>query len=186
MKWTKTKKELDDEDVPAADRAKCFTVYHEIKTKPDPNNPGKKIAEATNEQGNITTLFEWVTHHDLDKLKKKAQRKYEIYCGGFLDFYDIPLVVFKNGKVVSGYLIDLQKKNLVSQDLLKYFEDKLESESEPQPQNDPDRQFNHEIYFEWGKETEPNKIFVTIYLNPAAGNPDPPTPPAPPPPESST
>ena len=51
------------------------------------------------------------------------------------------------------------------------------------------------VFFEWGKgddsndqngdPLDPAKDYVRIYLNPPAGNPDPPRPPSPPPPESS-
>ena len=164
MRWAKTKKDLDDADVPPADRGNArFKEYKEIKSEADPDNPGKKRARATDNQGVVTTLSEWVTYNNLDSLKKKAQRKYEIYCGGFLSFYDDKLIEYLDK--------ELKNKVTVGPELISYLKS---------------RAADHEIFFEWGDETHADKIFVTIYINPPAGNPDPPTPPAPPPPETST
>jgi hypothetical protein len=165
MKWAKTKKDLDDGNVPSNDRSKCFAEYHAIKVKPDPNNTQKKIAEGQDKDGNIIkTLFQWVTYDNLDKLKKKVQRKYEIFCGGFLGFYDDELIHYLG--------TELKGKVTVGAELIDYLTGKAA---------------DHEIFFEWGKDKKnADKIFVTIYLNPPAGNPDPPSPPAPPPPETST
>ena len=105
----------------------------------------------------------WVSYGNLPKLNKRARRKYEIFCGGFLYFYDNDLINYLkevNGKVKGG-----------GTKLLQYFKKKS---------------FDHDISFEWGPDKQnPGKTRVTVYLNPPAGNPDPPSPPAPPPPESS-
>jgi hypothetical protein len=106
---------------------------------------------------------EWVSYGDLPKLGKRVKRKYEIFCGGFLYFYDNDLMQYL--KEVNGNMKGAGSK------FLKYFQKKS---------------FNHTMSFEWGPDKQkPGRGRVTIYLDPPAGNPDPPTPPAPPPPEMS-
>jgi hypothetical protein len=105
----------------------------------------------------------WVSHGDLPKLGRRVRRKYEIFCGGFLYFYDKTLMDYL--KEVNGKVKGAGNK------FLTYFKGKS---------------FNHTMTFEWGADKEkPGRRRVTIYLSPPAGNPDPPTTPSPPPPETS-
>ena len=109
-------------------------------------------------------INEWVSYGDLPKMTKRARRKYEIFCGGFLYFYDNDFIAYL--KEVNG------KTKGAGNKFLAYFKNKS---------------FDHDISFVWEPDkSKPGRVRVTVYLNPPAGNPDPPRPPAPPPPESST
>ena len=143
MKWKISKKEFDN--LSTDDQNSGFFIVKPVKT----------IAH--------TVKNVWKTYKNLPIVERKAQRKYEIFCGGFLYFYDKRLV---------NYLKDVNNKAGGGGDsILNYLKGK---------------KFNHDLWFEWTTDKKAGKTSVTIYLNPPAGNPDPPPPPAPPPPETST
>ncbi len=107
----------------------------------------------------------WVTYPDDApgtkpfKLTGEAgQRKYEIFCGGFLYYHDIE---FKN------YPMDSYKK--YPNGITGY----------------PKADFEHKIYFEWFKKEGIDKVRIYINTTPKQFNPNPPPPPPPPPPESN-
>jgi len=121
---------------------------------------------------------EWVTFPNSDypdplpqRLLRnvKAQRKYEIFCGGFIYFYDEEL-----GKYPAKIHEEYPKKFNGEQfdgpclEKLQNFFNKLEVNKK------------HKIFFDWGKD------YVRIYINPKPGNPDPPSTAPPPPPETTT
>jgi hypothetical protein len=167
MKWAKRKHEADP-NIPPHQRAAHFNEYDEVIITVGPYN--KKIATAKNGGAVVKTLFEWVRFPNteypdpIDIPQKKGQRKYEIFCGGFLNFYE---------ETLREYLPEVFKKYFPTADtvfkdnFLKYFKDKPG---------------DYEVFFEWAN----NGDSVIIFLNPDPGNPDPPSPPAPPPPETST
>jgi len=148
MKWTISQAEFNK--LTQAER-KFFTVEKTAKKKGKGYGaPGSKKAA-------------WVSYGDLPKLGTRVRRKYEIFCGGFLYFYDNTLSEYL--KEVNGKVKGAGNK------FLTYFKGKS---------------FNHTMRFEWGADKQkPGRRRVTIYLTPPAGNPDPPSPPAPPPPETS-
>ncbi|MES2647059.1 MAG: hypothetical protein V4717_09310 [Bacteroidota bacterium] len=118
----------------------------------------------------------WVTYPGEDPFQKefnldrKAQRKYEIFCGGFLHYHDI---IFKKYPEGAGYEYPKTAGPGIAPTWKEY----------------PDKDFEHEIYFEWfPKGGGPNnKTSVIIHINPTPPlyNGKPPPPPAPPPPEST-
>jgi hypothetical protein len=106
----------------------------------------------------------WAYYDNLPIMGRQVKRKYEIFCGGFLYFYDHRL---------RRYLASVNLKvNRAGDKFLEYFKGKS---------------FNHDLSFVWKDDKKhKGRMAVTIYLDPPAGNPDPPTTPAPPPPETST
>jgi hypothetical protein len=164
MKWSKLTGDLAGM---SGKEIKHFKDYDSIIPDEDPSKPeGQKIAVAA-KGGNTTILSEWVTYHNLERknMRKKQQRKYEIFVGGYLSFYDEKLLPYLQDDLKAKGKVD------VGDPLIAYIKDRTK--------------VPHEVFFEWGKEDieGERKMFVRIYLNPPAGNPDPPTPPAPPPPE---
>jgi hypothetical protein len=144
MKWMISQKEFDNL---STTEQKFFAVKKDGKT----GAPKPKKSE-------------WISYGDLPKMGKRVKRKYEIFCGGFLFFYDNDLMEYL--KEVNG------KTKGAGNKFLTYFKGKS---------------FNHTMTFEWGPDKQkPGRGRVTVYLSPPAGNPDPPTPPAPPPPETSS
>jgi hypothetical protein len=108
----------------------------------------------------------------LEKLTSKSRRFYETFCGGFLYFYDHQLYSNQAGKD-AGYLKQLYNDHgVVTQPVIDYFKQKL-----------ADGLLDHTLFFLWLRDKD--HFPVRIYLNPPAGNPDPPSGPAPPPPESN-
>lgn len=111
----------------------------------------------------------------LQKLKPKARRSYETFCGGFLYFYDHQLYSVEDNKE-SGYLLQLAADhNVNTQPVIDYFKKKLEENKD---------QLNHKMFFMWLKDKD--HFPLKIFLKPGPGNPDPPSSPHPPPPETST
>lgn len=189
MKWVTSDAEFDTEYTP--DEKSHFEKFDGI---PPPkgylsNNPctidGKPKFCVTH-NGNV--YVDWVTYpkgpvatndpfeRDLPKElenKRKARRKYEIFCGGFLYFYDTELEnyadKFEKYAIQKGINVTECVKHLKD-----YFNNKLNLAG-----------MDHKVIFEWGKNPDNNDRFsVRIYINPPAGNPDPPETPPPPPPES--
>jgi hypothetical protein len=120
---------------------------------------------------------EWVTFPNDDypeplpeRLLKnsRAQRKYEIFCGGFIYFYDEELGKYP-AKIAEEYPKKFNGEQFGDECLekLRNFFGKLEVNKK------------HKLFFDWREDS------VTIYIQPAPGNPDPPSTPAPPPPETS-
>ena len=191
MKWAKTTKELKQltKNMSPQQIKACFTEY-DLVTTVDPTAPitkGIKSKKSTTRAFGVrknpgkpfsmTTFHKWTFHRNLRPMSQKARRKYEIFCGGFLYFYDHQILSHKNGKDVGkGYLYDLKKDhNIDVEPILAYFRTKLS-----------DGLLDHEMWFNWEKDPKhENRWQVTIYLNPAPGNPDPPSTPPPPPPEDS-
>ena len=171
MKWAKTSIELDDDNLPAKDRG-SFEAYQRFEV----NHSQKKAYGFKKKKGQQPDkeFFEWITYDKLDPLKPRARRKYEIFVGGFLNFYDEKLKEYPQKIAVEYPKKFGEEFGDVCLEKLKKFFDIIGIG------------VKHEIYFDWGNdEANPGKIFVTIYINPDAGNPDPPVPPSPPPPESS-
>jgi len=151
-----------DPDIPADERPH---IYEELPLK---DESGEELREILRKWG----YEEWVTHDNLSgRLMKsrKAQRKYEIFCGGFLYFYDEELKKYP-AKIVEEFPKKFPGEEFgeACQKKLEAFFSKLEVYKK------------HKIFFDWGKD------YVRIYINPKPGNPDPPATPAPPPPETST
>ena len=159
MKWTIDQKEFD---ALSPDEQKHFSVQ---KT-----SSGKSVITEASLKKKGFALW---TKHTKVKFPKamslssinRVKRKYEIFCGGFLWFYDRTLL---------RYLNEVNKKtNNAGNNFLQYFQVKKQSKN----------QFNHTMAFIW--EQNADGWTVKIYLNPPAGNPDPPSTPKPPPPENS-
>jgi len=137
------------------------------KILPSDDEDGEKLREILRGIG----FEEWVAHRNLSSRllrSRKAQRKYEIFCGGFLYFYDVELGKYPQ-KVVDEYPKKFPGEQFGEecQKKLVQFFGRLEVNKE------------HTIFFDWGRD------YVRIYINPRPGNPDPPSTPAPPPPETS-
>ena len=98
-------------------------------------------------------------------LGKKAARKYEIFCGGFLYYHDVEFKKYPKGE---GYSDEDGPINIK---LKKW----------------PDTTFEHLIFFEWLPKGKAPKKKLRIFINETDPkyNSDPPKPPAPPPPESN-
>jgi hypothetical protein len=156
MKWVKLKKDLDNDHVKDKERKALFNVYeNEEELQKDLKNPEKFIG--------------WVTYSFQDfELDKKAQRKYEIFCGGFLYYHDDKFKRYWDG---AGYVYPEKPGINIAPTWKKY----------------PDNTFGHEIYFEWNTPKGYNATSVKIYINPTPEpyNSSPPVPPPPPPPESN-
>jgi hypothetical protein len=89
IRWNKRKPDADP-DIPASQMG-MFRVSEEILiTGPGPN--GRRRAEAKNGGTVVQTLFEWVEFKPLPTpiRGKKAQRKYEIWVGAYLNFRTPP------------------------------------------------------------------------------------------------
>lgn len=140
MKWTDHKGKLKADGVDPTEWGN-YKVY-DTKAALDADIDNKAIYEV------------WETFSDLPKKltgNRKAQRKYEIYCGGFLYYHDVE---FKKYHVPGA-------KN---------------SKGEPYPTQD----FEHFIYFDWEKKDGSVTIYITITpeaYNPTP--PKPPAPPPP-------
>ncbi|MDX2046558.1 MAG: hypothetical protein SFU87_07210 [Chitinophagaceae bacterium] len=170
MKWAKTIKELDDENPDPRERAECFEEYDEIEIQID-TKTGKKLAICYRGGKPYRQLSEWVTHLDLPRMGRIGKRKYEVFCGGFLYFYDEELVNYPD-KIAREYSIKFPGDEFdpVHIEKLKKFFAKINIG------------VPHEVYFHWYKEND--RLAVTVFIDPPAGNPDPPTVPPPPPPET--
>ena len=172
MKWAQTKKVLDDDEVD--DQNERNTFFKEYASKDDLE---KDLMDKSK-------FVEWASF-DTFPLHRKAQRKYEIYCGGFLYYHD---VVFKQYPKGAGYEYPEKEGPGIAPKWKKY----------------PNDKFEHIIYLRWLKEDGKEYIEsedvnvgsgekkkekshkVIIYINPTPPefNANPPTPPPPPPPES--
>jgi hypothetical protein len=156
-----------DPDIPAEEKP---FIYEELILH---NETGEELRKELKEYG----YEEWVTYPNDDypdplpeRLLRnhKAQRKYEIFCGGFIYFYDEELGKYP-AKIVEEYPKKFNGEQFDGPCLekLQRFFSKLEVTKK------------HKLFFDWGKD------YVRIYINPKPGNPDPPSTPAPPPPETS-
>jgi hypothetical protein len=157
-----------DPNIPPEERGH---IYDELPLK---NETGEELREILRPWG----YEEWVTYPNDDypeplpeRLLRnvKAQRKYEIFCGGFIYFYDEELGKYP-AKIVEEYPKKFNGEQFDGPCLekLQKFFSKLEVSKK------------HKLFFDWGKD------YVRIYINPKPGNPDPPSTPGPPPPETST
>jgi hypothetical protein len=153
-------------DVPRNERAQ---IYEEL---PINEETGEELREILKPYG----YEEWVTFPNVeypdplpDRLlkKRKAQRKYEIFCGGFIYFYDEELGKYP-AKMVEEYPKKFNGEQFDGPCLEKVqkFFSKLEVTKK------------HKLFFDWGVN------YVRIYIKPKPGNPDPPSTPSPPPPET--
>lgn len=179
MKWAKRHLEVEDENPSPEERNEIYTEFDEFTFSVD-NTTGKKIATGIKHGKSDTVFYEWVTHPDLPQLKKRARRKYEIFCGGFLCFYDRDFLEYL--KELSNKSVQTGVTGAVVNTLKEYFN--KQKRLSQNPLDAGKLRLEHRIFFEWGKEADKD-MFVTIYINPDPGNPDPPRPPGPPPPESS-
>ncbi len=93
MKWAKSKKEIDARKVSIAERRVCF---HEFVRAPMPspaNDPPPPVIDIDGKP-----FYLWVIHsldiagnapsHDRFNYNQRAQENYELFCGGWLQFYD--------------------------------------------------------------------------------------------------
>lgn len=157
-----------DPDIPPEERP---YIYEELPLK---DETGEVLREILKTWG----YEQWVEFPNSDYpdplpgrllRSRKAQRKYEIFCGGFIYFYDEEL-----GKYPAKIVEEFPKKfngetfDGVCQEKLERFFSRLEVYKK------------HRIFFDWGKD------YVRIYINPKPGNPDPPSTPSPPPPETNS
>src|SRR4030095_2514324 len=144
-------------------------VYEELPLKDETGEELRKILQTWGYE-------EWVTFPNNDYpdplpkrllKKRKAQRKYEVFVGGFLYFYDEELGKYPD-KIVQEFPKKFPNEEFgsICEDKLRRFFSRLEVNKK------------HRIFFDWGGD------YVRIYINPKPGNPDPPSGPAPPPPES--
>jgi hypothetical protein len=156
-----------DPNIPPEERPH---IYEELPLKDETGEELRQILKGFGYE-------EWVTFPNDDypdplpeRLLRnhKAQRKYEIFCGGFLYFYDEELKKYP-AKIVEEYPKKFSGEQFdgICQEKLERFFSKLEVYKK------------HKIFFDWGKD------YVRIYINPKPGNPDPPSTPSPPPPETS-
>jgi hypothetical protein len=194
MKWAKTLKELKklSATVSPSDLKANFSIYDSLSID-DPTAPPQKTVSSNKVSSEAfglrktgikgkgvptKTVFKlWTVHKNLPNMSEKIRRKYEVFCGGFLYFYDNELLAHKNGKETGkGYLHDLKNDHQMPvEPVMDYFRDKLNNGL-----------LDHEMWFNWGPDpTKKGRWMVTIYLNPPPGNPDPPSTPPPPPPEDS-
>ena len=107
----------------------------------------------------------WAQFQGLGKREKRARRKYEIFCGGFLYYHDVEYKKYQAGGPVNN----------------KYPVTFIDTDGKQYPSTD----FEHMIFFEW-VESSKDKLKLRIYINstPPVLNTNPPPPPKPPPPES--
>jgi hypothetical protein len=181
MKWEQTKKMLDSDGVKEKDRKNLFKEY-------------EYEADLEKELRDKTKFEEWVTYpndqfnqpFDLDR---KAQRKYEVLCGGFLLYHDVVFKkygeeVFKKYGELGGYEYPDPEGPGRDAKWKKYPEEYKGLDGKKYFSKD----FEHNIYFEWfpKKGHENNKTSVIIHITPTPDvlNSTPPKPPPPPPPES--
>ena len=148
MKWTQLKKRLDEDGVDPEEREKIFKEYKD---------------ETELEYDLEKDYNEWVTYPGPDnnfasfgELGKKAQRKYEVFCGGFLYYHDVEFKKYPVGEGPDGK--KYPNKNFEHYIYFKWLPEKK------------------------GKK---DKVIVYVTKTPPEFNPDPPKPPPPPPPESN-
>ncbi len=164
MKWVQTKDMLDYDGVKnKSEREKLFKEYEKEEDLQKDLADNKKFEK-------------WITFPDdvpgssTFELDRKAQRKYEIICGGFLYYHDVEFKKYPKGE---GYAYPDPPQSGIAANWKTY----------------PNTTFEHYIYFEWfpknGKENKKNRVIIHINPTPAEFNPKPPPPPPPPPPESS-
>ena len=88
MKWVKSKKELDSRRLNTGERKAC---YAEFNNPPIPS-PGSSSTPPPIIKIGGKEYFHWVTHNlDISKhshFDQKAKEEYEMFCGGWLQFYD--------------------------------------------------------------------------------------------------
>ena len=156
-----------DPDIPAEEKP---FIYEELPLK---DETGEELRAALKTYG-YEQWVEFPNHEYPDPLpgrllkNRKAQRKYEIFCGGFLYFYDEELGKYP-AKIVEEYPKKFNGEQFDGEcrEKLERFFSRLEVTKK------------HKMFFDWGKD------YLRIYLNPKPGNPDPPSTPSPPPPETN-
>jgi hypothetical protein len=170
MKWAKTTAGARDETPDPREREACFEEYEKIEID-DVSTQGKKVAKCFRNGKPHKQLSEWITYTGLPRMGRAGKRKYEIFCGGFLHFYDEELINYPD-KIAKEYSIKFPGDEFdpLHIEKLKKFFAKINIG------------VPHEVYFHWWEEG--NSFSVTIFIDPPAGNPDPPVPPPPPPPET--
>ena len=153
---------------------------------------GKVLSEHLRDELEKDGYEVWFAH-PLDKdFKTRAKRDYEIFMGGFLYFYDKELLRYLkelSGKSdQTGVTVETVNK------LREYFKKQKRLVNPNAPDAPNGLEMNHSIFFEWGKgakakgkkgEQLEDRDYVRVYINPPAGNPDPPIGPKPPPPEQN-
>ncbi len=174
MKWVKLKNDADP-NMSSAEmeqgKKKKFVEIIDIPLSKKEGDTGfnEELKKRLKEKG----YGVWATYPengsiaDFPPLGKKATRKYEIFCGGFLYYHDVE---FKKYPAGEGISFDSNGKPF------------LKSYPEAKEKN-----FEHKIFFEWlpkgkGKKKTAVRIFITE--TPEKFNVDPPPPPKPPPPEA--
>lgn len=173
MRWAQTRQMLKSDGVNARDMKSLFKVYEtEEELKADLCDKTKFVKWVTYPNAQVNAKFE---------LDRRAQRKYEVLCGGFLLYHD---KVFKKYGQQGGY--EYPKPEKPGRDAKwKDYPDTYEGFDGKIYKS---KDFEHRIYFEWfpkrGHENKKNKVIIYITPTPAPLNSVPPRPPAPPPPES--
>lgn len=183
MKWVKTHNDLDAEDVDKSDvdQISVFKVYldqtilnADLQNKKkfvkwiiypfDKKTPAQQD-EYSDEEKAAIKLYGDAVHNPLPDFKnRKALRRFEVFCGGFLYYHDVVFKKYPQGK---GY---------------------SDEKGNPEWKTYPDNDFEHNIYFEWlpvGPISKKTKVKIYINPTPPEFNPNPPPPPPPPPPESN-
>jgi hypothetical protein len=179
MKWAQTKDRLDRDGV--NNHSERSTFFKEYLTKD----------ELEKDLMDTNKFVEWA-NFDTFPLRRKAQRKYEIFCGGFLHYHDFEFKKYDEG---AGYTVEngVVKSKTYPKKVTLLDGQEIESKN-----------FEHIIYVRWLREDgneyqddEDNKQYeekkrdlnhkVIIFITPTPGalNVNPPPPPPPPPPESN-
>lgn len=146
--WTQLEEKLDEDEVKKDERERFFKVYTD---------------EAELEKDIKKDYNLWATYPDDDPLqkpfalKRKAQRRYEIFCGGFIYYHDVEFKKYPTGTGFDG-------KQYPDKDFEHYIYFKWLPEGKG--------------------NKEKTKVEIYVTKTPEEYNSDPPKPPAPPPPES--
>jgi hypothetical protein len=136
MKWVKFKNEMDP-NIPNGEK-KFFEPIPVPKS-----NSGKKDKDGFSED--IRLIFEangfekWVTYPVLPGLGKRAARKYEIFCGGFLYYHDVELKLKLEGKKFEHKIFFewLPKGKGVKKDKVKIYINSTPAQFNPNPPHPP-------------------------------------------------
>lgn len=193
MKWVKTDNDLHAEDVDKKDKRQisAFKVYDSpTELNADLQNEKKFVkwisypiedkpdTEYTDVEKKAISLYtKKVVIEPLPDFKnRKALRRFEVFCGGFLFYHDVIIKRYHKGR---GY---------------RDVDGILKLEDYPEQAKDKEGNvtlldgFGHNIYFDWlpvGPATKKDRVIIYINPTPPEFNPNPPPPPPPPPPESN-
>ncbi len=95
MKWVKLVDEMDP-NISTAERKKFFETISSPKS--GSGNKNNDFSLDLKEMLEKKGFEEWITYPATQSLSKKAARKYEIFCGGFLYYHDVEFKLKLQGK----------------------------------------------------------------------------------------